>query len=104
MTNDKFSKPLNQWIEEEVPVTKNRINPKTGKVTSVVQLEKVRTKYIESIPKLQRCSSGEHIFKCVDQNRYIFSCIKCSYSRQVYPTTYKFENGKLIHRYTGVIV
>lgn len=104
MSEPKFDKPLNQWIEEEVPVRKNKIDPETGVVTSTIQLEKVRTKYIQAIPRKHRCKDGEHIFKCIDNNRYIFSCTKCPYSRQVYPTTYKFENGKLIHRTTGVII
>lgn len=99
-----FDKPLNTFIEEEVPVKKNRFDPQSGRITSVTQMEKVKTMYIDAPAVKHRCKDGEHVFKCVDNHRYIFSCLNCRYSRKVYPTTYEFKDGKLIHRITGNIV
>lgn len=94
-------KPLDEWIGEDTPVLKNRYDPKTGRVFSSYEIEKVKTKYIEVPYEKLRCKTGDHIFEVADIHKYIFHCTKCQYTRQVYPTTYKFANGKLIHRFTG---
>lgn len=101
-----FPKPLNEFIEEEIPVQKIHFDPETKKVSVMTSMEKQKVMYIDAPPQKMRCKDGDHVFKCVDNHRYIFTCTNkgCHYSRQVYPTTYKFENGKLIHRFTGKVV
>lgn len=96
-----FDKPLDVFIEEDVPVRKNALDPKTGRITSIVQMEKQRTMYMDVPKEHYRCKSGEHNFEVTDTHKWIFSCTKCTYSRRVYPTTYKFIDGKLIHKQTG---
>jgi hypothetical protein len=109
MNDNKFEKPLNQWIEEDVPVRKNRFipdanDPTRGRITTVVEMQKQKTMYIDAPKQHYRCKDGEHVFYVKDKHKWIFSCQKCTYSRKVYPTTYKFVDGKLIHRETGRVV
>lgn len=103
-TPKDFPHPLDTWIEEDIPVKRNKIDPDTGKVTTTTQLEKVKTKYMNVPPVKHRCQDGEHIFRVSDPNRGIFVCTICPYARQVFPTTYEFKDGKLIHRITGKII
>jgi hypothetical protein len=101
----KFDKPLNEWVDEEVPVPRHEFDPKTERVTTTYTLEKVRTKYMKVKKETLRCPRGEHIFKVVDRHRYHFKCVKCGFGRQVYPTFYKFtKEGKLVNRLTGEAV
>ena len=95
---------LGEFIEEEIPVQKVKFDPDSKRVSVVTQMEKQKTMYIDAPKEKLRCRSGEHVFRCVDNGRYIFSCTKCPFSRQVYPTTYKYDNGKLIHKITGKII
>lgn len=99
--SDKFEKPLNQWVEEDVPVQRNEVDLSTGKVTTVTRMEKQRTMYIDAPKQKYRCRDGEHVFYVRDKHKWIFSCNKCPFSRKVYPTTYRFVDGKLIHKITG---
>lgn len=99
--NDEFPHPLDVDIEETIPVKKFKFDPKTKRTTSTYELEKVTTRYMEIPYEKYRCKTGEHTFKCVDNTRYIFSCVKCPFSRKVYPTSYEFIKGKLISKTTG---
>lgn len=96
-------KPLDEFIEEEIPVQKNKFNPVTGKVFTSYDLEKVKTKYIEVPYEKIRCKDGEHIFKIKDVHKWVFSCENCNYSRKVYPVTYRYDEktGGLFHKITG---
>lgn len=104
MKSEPFSKPLDTFIEEDIAVKKVKFNPETKKTFTTYELEKVRTKYMDIPYEKYRCVDGEHVFKCIDPHKWIFSCINCSYFRKVYPVTYNFEDGKLIHRKTGKVV
>jgi hypothetical protein len=104
MNNQKFDKPLNEWTEEQVPVRKVKYNPDTKQIITTTELETVKTMYIDAPLEKHRCKDGEHVFKCVDNGRYIFSCLNCPYSRKVYPITYSFIDGKLISKITGKAV
>jgi len=97
---------LGEFTEEDVPIEKIKFDPDTKKLSIVTQIEKRKVMYIEAPKEKIRCRDGEHIFKVVDKHRYIFTCTNpgCHYSRIVYPSTYKFEGGKLIHRVTGKVI
>lgn len=99
-----FPHPIGVEIEEEIPVTKNQFNPTTGKVTTVIELEKVKTTYLDIPKEKLRCQDGDHLFKVVDGAKGLFSCTNCPYHRQVYPTSYMFINGRLINKRTGRVV
>jgi len=95
---------LGEFVEEEIPVQKVKFDPDTKSVSMITKMEKQKTMYIDSPKEKVRCKNGEHIFKSVDPHKGIFGCTKCRYFRQVYPTTYKFEGGKLIHRISGKVI
>lgn len=101
-----FDKPLGQWVEEETPVTKNVYDPEKKRFITTSQIEKTKTMYIHAPKTKIRCKNGEHFFRVVDIHKYIFQCNKCRYARQVFPTTYKFDEktGSLTHRVTGLRV
>jgi Zn finger protein HypA/HybF involved in hydrogenase expression len=95
---------IGEFTEEDVEIPTVKVDPETRRVSMTTKLEKQKTMYIESVKEKIRCKDGEHVFDCVDTHKYIFTCKNCRYSRQVYPSTYKFENGKLIHRVTGKVI
>ena len=99
-----FPKKLNEFIEEEIPVQKINFDPDTKKTSIITTMEKQKVMYIDAPVQKMRCKDGDHVFKSIDPHKGLFSCTKCRFSRQVYPSTYKFENGKLIHKFTGKIV
>jgi len=92
--------PLNQFIEEDIPVQHLNYDPEKKRVFSSYQLEKVKTMYINAPKEKHRCSSGQHVFELANQRKAIFSCTKCSFSKKVYPSTYMYINKKLIHKIT----
>lgn len=100
----KFPFPLNVDIEEQVPVKKMKFDPESKEVTTAWSMEKRTTRYIEVPKEKHRCANGEHIFKVIDGGRGIFACTLCPFRRKVYPSTYKFLDGKLIHKITGKII
>lgn len=104
MNKKDFPHPLGVFIDEEVPVKKFNYDPEKKRVFSTYQMEKQKTMYIDAPKEKHRCKDGEHNFVPVNPKKGIFSCTKCTYSRQVYPTTYMFINGKLIHRITGKVI
>jgi ribosomal protein L37AE/L43A len=99
-----FPHPLNEFIEEDIPVKKIRFDANTGKISQVTELEKQKTMYIDAKPEKTRCKSGEHYFKVINTSRGIFKCTKCPFHRQVYPTSYMYIDGKLISKATGKAV
>ncbi len=102
--NKTFPFPLDTDIEEKIPVKTVKFDPETKTVRSVYQMETRITRYM-NVPKEKiRCQDGDHIFKCVDGGRGIFSCTECPYSRKVYPSTHKFMAGRLVNKKTGQVV
>jgi len=99
-----FPHPLNEFIEEDVPVRKLHYDQDTKKVSSTVKMEKMKTMYVDAKPEKMRCQTGQHNFKIANSSKGLFRCTKCPYYRQVYPTTYMFKKGKLIHKVTGRVV
>lgn len=91
-------------IEEEVPVLKNQFDPKTHKVSSVYQLEKVRTRYIDAPKEKVSCKTGGHNYRVADKHRWIFACNNCTFARRAFPTTHRFSNGQLIRKDTNQLV
>jgi hypothetical protein len=109
MDKEEFQKnnpnvKLGEFTEEDIPVQGIKFDPETKSVSLTTKMEKQKVMYIDAPKEKVRCKDGEHFFECVDNHKYIFSCKNCHYSRQVYPTTYKFENHKLIHRITGKVI
>lgn len=109
MDKEEFTKnnpgvKIGEFVEEEIPVQSIKFDPETKSVSMVTKMEKQKTMYIDAPKEKIRCKDGEHVFKVVDIHRYIFSCINCRYSRQVYPSTYLFKDGKLIHRITHKVI
>jgi hypothetical protein len=90
---DKFDKPVNTWIEEEVDV--KVISPsfdhKTKQVTlnEEVKKAKQRTYYSDSPANVVVCS--HHKYKMIDRGKYLFKCINCSWHRIAPPVTYKYN-------------
>ncbi len=85
-------------IEEDIPVKKNSFDPKTGKVFSTYQLEKVRTRYIDAPKEAVSCKVGGHNYRISNPHRWIFVCTKCPFAKRVFPTTHKFIKGQLIRK------
>lgn len=100
----KFPFPLDVDIEEQIPVKKVKFDPKTERITSVYEMETRITRYMDVPKEKHRCKDGEHEFKCIDGGRGIFNCRHCPFTRKVYPSSYKFIDGKLIHKQTGRVV
>ena len=104
-----FPFPLNQDIEEQVPVRKisvDEIDEKAGTAKFSVKtvLEKQTVRYIHAPKSKARCKDGEHIFRVYHAKKGLFACTHCPYVRKVYPSTYMFKDGKLIHRHTGRVI
>ena len=106
--SDKFDKPLNEWIDETVMVreVEPEVNKKTGKVKLIYKdvPYQQKTMYVQPITQNVKCEDGQHNWYCEDKHKYLFSCTKCPYKMQAYPTTYRFENGHLIHKYTSRVI
>lgn len=97
-------KPVDTWVEEEVPVQKNKFDPTTGKIMTTYDLEKVRTKYINAPKEKFRCKSGEHYFRIFNAKRWMFACNNCPLVKRVFPTKYTLKDGKLINKVTHIPV
>lgn len=103
-----FPFPLDQDIEEQVPVKKivvDEIDEKKGSARFSVKtvMEKQTVRYMD-VPKTKvRCGDGSHQWRPFDIRKGLFACIKCPYVRKVYPSTYRFdkETKQFIHRITG---
>ena len=103
---DKFTKPLNQWVEEETPIQKRTFDPESRRFITTTEIQRTKTIYYD-VPKVKlRCQAGTHVFKVLDKHKYLFKCINCPFIRKVYPTTYKFDEktGFLTHILTGTRV
>jgi len=98
--NDKdikdFPFPLGEWVEEQIPVKKNRFDPDTKSFNQTVEYEKVRTQYINAPKEMVRCSDNDHSFSVLDPHKWIFVCSNCHVRRKASPLKYKFLGGKLI--------
>lgn len=99
----KFNKPLDEWIEETKEI--EAVTPKYSKrgVEYIKKTIKAKEKVVYTEPKIYRqfCSREDHYWECEDKHNYIFRCTKCSQKRKVFPITYDYKDGKLIHRKTG---
>jgi hypothetical protein len=92
----------NEWIEEEVEI--DSYDVKDGKLVPEKSKHIQRSMYIDAKPKRVVCSRGKHHWYPVDIHEYIFACQNCKRKVRAFPVTYKFEDGKLTHRDTGVTV
>jgi hypothetical protein len=103
---EKFDKPIGEWIEEDVQVLKHKFDLEKKRVVSVYEMEKQKTMYINAPKEKYRCKNGEHEFVCIDKHKYIFSCTKCQFCRKVYPTKYMYNSKtkKLIDKSTGIAI
>jgi hypothetical protein len=100
-----FGKPLNEWTTEQVPVTRKSFNEQTGQWESTETIESRRVKYLHVPKEKYRCKQGEHIFRVLSKSKYIFGCVKCQYSRLVYPGIYRLTSeGKLQHIASGKFI
>lgn len=108
--NDKFDKPVNEWIEEEVeiPSFEPRVNEAKKRVEFVQATKKAtrKTYYASSPARKVICAGGQHKFRSLDIHKSLFKCRECDFHKIAYPVTYKFnqETGKLIHRKTNIPV
>lgn len=102
---DKFDKPTNQWIEEDVDV--KVMTPVFNEKTKVVELKeevktfKQKTFYADSPQTKIVCN--DHRYVCLDKGKYLFKCKKCTWNRIAPPVSFKFdqETGILTRRRTG---
>lgn len=107
--NDDFQKAnphikIGEETVEEIPVKKVKFDPETGKTFSTYELEKVKTTYLDVPKEKFRCQDGDHIFKCVNGSKGIFSCENCPFYKKVHPTAFMFLNGRLISKQTNKVV
>lgn len=90
---DKFDKPLEKWIEEDVtvPVMTPKFNPNKGRVEFKQEDKtfKQKTFYSNQTPRNVVCR--EHVYKCLDRGKYLFKCTKCDWHRIAPPITFKFD-------------
>lgn len=98
--------PLDKDVVEQVPVTKyvSEVDEAGQIKTSVKSVMEQRTVRYTHVPKERvRCNTGDHVFRILDNRKYLFACTKCPFVRKVYPTTYTFDatSGKITHRITG---
>lgn len=106
MSQNKFDKPLNTWIEEEVdmPVFTPEVNEKENRVEYTQTTKKVKQKtfYSDAPPRMVVCSSHEYV--CLSKPNSLFKCTKCDWHRVAPTITYRYdpETKKLIHRETGL--
>jgi hypothetical protein len=104
----KFDKPLDTWIDETVMV--REVVPEIDKEKNRVKLTykdvpyQQKTMYVNPIAQNAKCEDGQHNWRCEDKHKYLFACSKCPYHFQAYPTTYKFEDNHLIHKFTGRVI
>jgi hypothetical protein len=102
----KFPKPTNVFIEEDITI-KGFVPEETekGLKFSVKDIPaKQKTMYVDSPIKKIICARGEHNWRVIDKRNYIFACSNCKLKRKVYPVTYRFEKGQLIHKETSEII
>lgn len=91
-------------VTEQVPVKKVQYNPETKKVTSITELENIKTTYMNIPFEKYRCQDGTHVFEpTYPLTKYVFKCKNCRFSRKVYPVKYKFDEktGALLNRFTN---
>lgn len=106
--SDKFDKPLDEWIEEDIMV--RELVPELDEKTSRIKMNykdvpyKQKTMYVNPKSQTAKCEDGQHAWICIDKHSYLFTCTKCPYKMQVYPTTYDFSGGHLIHKATGRVI
>lgn len=102
---DKFDKPTNTWLEEDVDVSIMTpvFDPETHKVevTETVKRVKQRTFYSDSPATKVVCN--HHHYQMINPGRYMFKCIHCDWHRIAPPVTFRFlpETGELVRRDTG---
>jgi hypothetical protein len=92
---DKFNKPTNEWIEEdvEVKVMTPVFDEKTKNMTlkEETKIVKQKTYYADSVPSTVVCN--EHVYLCLDKGKYHFKCRKCAWNRIAPPVTFRFDEG-----------
>lgn len=105
---EKFDKPLNTWIEEdvEIKVMTPQFDIKTGSTKLKEETKKVKQKTFYSNNPTNLVICNKHHYVLQDKKKYIFKCTKCGWHKVAYPVTYNYnpETGELIHRETGQIV
>ena len=93
--NDKFDKPLNKWIEEEVEV--DTIKPVVNEAKNRIELKRVKQKATQrtlySNKPTRRVVCTKHVYACVNKGKYIFKCKKCDWYRIAPPITFKFDQN-----------
>lgn len=92
---------LGEDITEQITVPKNTFDPKTGKISSTYQIEKVHTRYIHAPKEVVSCKTNGHFYRVADPKRWMFVCTRCRFARRAFPTTYRFIKGQLISKATG---
>jgi len=100
-----FPKKTNEWIEEEIdiPVMKPVVNEKKKRVEFVRGTEKATQKTFYADSPLKKIICKKHVYKCLDEGKYIFKCKNCDWNRIAYPVAHKFDpkTGILTNRKTG---
>ncbi len=91
-----FPYPLDTFIEESVPVLKNRFNIETGKLSTTYEIEKVKTMYIHAPKNKVRCKDNEHEWYSYDPSKWLIACKNCNIVKRIYPGSYTLKDGKLI--------
>ena len=106
---EEFPFPLDQDIEEQVPVKRisvDEVDEKTGSAKFSVKtvMEKQTVRYMH-VPKVKaRCKPGDHVFRVLDAKKGMFGCTLCPFAARIHPANYMFKEGKLIHRRKGTVV
>lgn len=111
MSDDKFPKPLDQWVDEEVEVpVMTAVHDRRGNIVGIKQStakRKVKTIYTKAEPRAVACAQGKHNWFMKDRHKHIAACknpgcTKHRYLRAIFETIDK--EGHIIDRDTKQII
>ena len=90
----------NEWMEEKIPIKVRSLDDK-GQLQEKTEWHTQKVVYIDAKPTRLACDAGGHNWYVIDTHKYLYGCRNCRRKVIAFPVTYKFDNGKLIHKATG---
>lgn len=106
MTQNEFTKPTDEWIEEPKEVEYEAVvigedgKPKKEKV-KYIEYEKV--KYIKAPKAFFSCANGKHNYFMFDRERHIAKCKNCSRHKFLFASSQTIKDGKIVDRFSGQV-
>lgn len=99
-SSKKFNKPLNQWVEEEIPITINEVDFDGSKVTlkQKIEMQSQKTMYFDAPRNTLSCEPQDHYYDPVDKHTYRVKCRNCMDSKFLIPAFQDLVEGKIVSR------